>query len=282
MSDMKAYLAAKYMSGPKADAILAHSSSETAKKLKKKRKKEGGSSTAGASASFAPGGIRDEDAGWGGADVMDEDPDDVVVASDRSFKKRKVEGGNGGAAAGGGWATLDAGIKEGSPAPGVDESPLVVQEEEQKPFVGGLVTADQLAARLGKGDGGEKGKGREQAQEGETEEERRERELAQETVYRDASGRKIDMKAERAEAARKKREREEREAAKMEWGKGLVQKGEEEKRRAALEREKGRDMARYADDKEMNEEMKGVERWNDPAAAFLTVRVFSFLLRSLP
>jgi pre-mRNA-splicing factor CWC26 len=69
-------------------------------------------------------------------------------------------------------------------------------------------------------------------------------EAEQETVYRDATGRKIDTKAERAEAARLKREREEKEAAKMEWGKGIVQKDEEERKRAELALESTRDLAR--------------------------------------
>lgn len=96
-------------------------------------------------------------------------------------------------------------------------------------------------------------------------------EAAQETVYRDASGRKIDMKLARAEAARKKREREEKEARKMDWGKGLVQREEEEKRRIQLEKNKSLPFSRRADDKELNEELMARSRWNDPAAAFLTV-----------
>ena len=95
---------------------------------------------------------------------------------------------------------------------------------------------------------------------------------AQETVYRDASGRKIDMKLERAEAARKKREREEREAQKMEWGKGLVQRDEAERRKKEEERIRQRGFARYADDEDLNRSQKEKERWNDPAAAFMTVR----------
>ena len=57
----------------------------------------------------------------------------------------------------------------------------------------------------------------------------------------------------------------------MEWGKGLVQRDDEARRREQLEREKKRDLAIYADDKELNEELRAKERWNDPAAAFLTV-----------
>jgi len=94
---------------------------------------------------------------------------------------------------------------------------------------------------------------------------------AQETVYRDASGRKIDMKLARAEAARKKREREEKEAQKMEWGKGLIQREEQTKRREQLEKNKSLPFSRHADDKELNEELMTREMWNDPAAAFLTV-----------
>ena len=95
---------------------------------------------------------------------------------------------------------------------------------------------------------------------------------AQETVYRDASGRKIDMKVEKAEVARKKREREEREAQKMEWGKGLVQRGDAEKRRREEERIRLSGFTRYANDEESNRAQKDQERWNDPAAAFMTVR----------
>lgn len=96
-------------------------------------------------------------------------------------------------------------------------------------------------------------------------------EAAQETVYRDASGRKIDMKLARAEAARKKREKEDKDAQKMEWGKGLVQREENEKRRIQLEKNKSLPFSRHADDKDLNEELMARERWNDPGATFLTV-----------
>lgn len=51
------------------------------------------------------------------------------------------------------------------------------------------------------------------------------------TVYRDSSGRKIDMKMEKAEKAKQKRDEMEAEMKKMEWGKGLVQKEDQEKKR---------------------------------------------------
>ncbi|KAJ7714947.1 Pre-mRNA-splicing factor of RES complex-domain-containing protein [Mycena olivaceomarginata] len=203
MSNMKAYLAEKYMSGAKADAILAKMGPK-----KKKRK-----ATTAAPSAF----VMDVDGGWG--DEAREDMEDAeeaaVVAADRSFKKRKVAPTEEGS----GWATIQPGVKEETPPP--DEQPQVVDT----PFVGGLVTAQQLKKALPQTNVEPTATAEEIA-------------LAQETVYRDATGKKINTKAARAEAARLKREREEKEAQKMEWGKGL--------------------------------EMKAKELWNDPAAQFLT------------
>lgn len=279
---MKAYLASKYMSGPKADAILAR---EPTKK-KKKRKATSDIPPSASTSSTTPTGygakIVDEDeAGWASLNAKDEDEDmkDAVVASDRGFKKRRVgaagpggAGGKGGGEGGdedSGWAT----IREPTPPPPVDEEPLVVDtnaassSETSKPaFRGGLLSAKELAARMAEASG-----------DADVKISKEEAERAQETVYRDTSGRKIDMKAEKAEAARKKREREEREAKKMEWGKGLVQRGEDEERKKELEKMRGKDFTRRRDDEEMNARLKDEDRWNDPMAAFLTVRVYSVL-----
>ncbi|KZS93917.1 hypothetical protein SISNIDRAFT_478354 [Sistotremastrum niveocremeum HHB9708] len=238
---MQSYLASKYMSGPKADAILAKTGHK-----KKKRKNEDGAN------SFAPA-IQEDDLGFGTEPTNDQTVDDsteAVVASDRSFKKRKTDGSSE-------WATIwpGEGPKQRSASPAEEDKPLVVDQQEETPFKGGLLTSSQLKRRL---PGAQSVKPTEAS------------EQEQETVYRDASGRKIDTKAERAEAARKKRENEEKEAQKMQWGKGLVQREDEEKRRRELELEKTRDIARYADDADLNAHMKAEERWNDPAAAFLT------------
>ena len=91
------------------------------------------------------------------------------------------------------------------------------------------------------------------------------------TVYRDASGQRIDVKLEKAERARLERERVEREMKKMEWGKGLVQREDKEVRKREEARLAAKPLARYADDEDMNDELRDQERWNDPAAAFLTV-----------
>ncbi|KAG7089491.1 hypothetical protein E1B28_011171 [Marasmius oreades] len=227
-SSMKAYLAEKYMSGPKADAILAHAT--------KKKKRKVTAAKAG-SESF----VKDEDTGWGDA-AMNEDEElkDAVIATDRGFKKRRVETGQG-------WTTIQESVVKEEEVEAEDEAPVIV---------GGLVTGAQLKQMK-----------KTEMEKGETAEEVARQ---QETVYRDASGRKIDTKAARAEAARKKREREEAEAKKMEWGKGLVQRDDSDKRREELEKAKSRPFARHADDKEINEELKERERWNDPAAAFMT------------
>lgn len=241
---MKAYLAAKYMSGPKADAILSRTNDGVPKK--KKRKTTHASSTA--SASF----IKDDDiAGWDAVPKEPEEDDgtDLVVASDRGFKKKQRAEGDSG------WATVREGLKNEEEEEPADEKPQVV---EDKPFRGGLMSAEQLRKTFKK-------------HTQETQLTQEEIAAAQETVYRDASGRKVDMAAERAEAARRKREKEEKEAKKMEWGKGLVQREEVEKQKKELQSLKGKDFARTVDDVEMNEDLKAQDRWNDPAAAFLTV-----------
>jgi pre-mRNA-splicing factor CWC26 len=253
MSDMKAYLASKYMSGPKADVILA----KTAPQKKKKRKKDASNVTGGGGAR-----IVDEDSVWPGEgshkEEEAEDLAEAVVASDRGFKKRKT--GQGDAS----WITLKDGEggsgsarrDEEEAAVPIDEQPTVVEA----PFAGGLLKAKDLKkvlpqnAAMKKDDFTEEDIAR-----------------AQETVYRDAQGKKIDTKMAKAEAARLKREKEEQEAKKMEWGKGLVQRDDAEKRRKEMEKNKSAPFARTIDDKDLNEELKEKEIWNDPAAAFMTV-----------
>jgi pre-mRNA-splicing factor CWC26 len=260
MSSMQAYLAEKYMSGPKADAIL----SRTAPTKKKKRRLDAGPAASGGVAM-----IVDDDAGWGGAanpmDIDEDDAAEAIIASDRAFKKRRGEpggeGGPGAGSGGSGWTT----VREPTPPPAADEQPVVVATEEaEQPFRGGLLTTKHQRTQVLSSRDARKGQ-----------DEDEDDSALQETVYRDASGRKIDMKAEKAEAARKKREHEEREAQKMVWGKGLVQRDETENRKREEERIRQSGFTRYADDKELNRVQMDQERWNDPAAAFMTVRPLS-------
>lgn len=91
----------------------------------------------------------------------------------------------------------------------------------------------------------------------------------EETYYRDATGRRIDVSMKRAEARRAALEAEEKERAKEEMLKGEVQLEEARKRKEALEDARGLTVARGADDEEMNRELKEQRRWNDPMARFL-------------
>jgi len=269
---MKAYLAERYMSGAKADAILART---TTKKKKRKAGISTSNSTASGSGAGPSGLIVDDDALLVAPpkDEEEDDLEDAMVVKDRSFKRRKVDPSRGttkpsGDEGGGGWTTIqEGGTREGddSPPPTADELPQIAGVVEAAPAAvsGGLLTKAQLRKKLGP-----KPSDKEKGSEGGDDIARQ-----QETVYRDASGRKLDMKAEKAEAARRKREAVEKEAKKMEWGKGLVQREEKERERAMMERERQKGFSRHADDAELNEEQKGKEVWNDPAAAFLTVRL---------
>jgi pre-mRNA-splicing factor CWC26 len=92
----------------------------------------------------------------------------------------------------------------------------------------------------------------------------------QETIYRDATGRIVNIAMKRAEARAKEEAKIAKAAAEAEAAKGDVQRAEREKRRTELEDAKLMTVARYADDVEMNDELKEKERWNDPAAGFIS------------
>ena len=206
------------------------------------------------------------------------------------------------------WAEVHTGDtpppEEELPPPPADEAPqVVVVAEEPPPRRGGLRTAAQLREQEERQRLLEAA---EQAARADPAEEAELARLAQETVYRDSSGKKVDMKAERAAEKRRRKEADEKEAAKMEWGKGVVQRGEKEAQARREADERNRDLARcgrvgvrfvgaglsggqgltgrarfgrrrrYANDADLNRELKDVSRWNDPAANFLTVRLPPF------
>jgi len=250
------------MVGPKADAILAETGVK--KKKKKKKPKDG----------VGSGMIVDDDFGLSlsrGKEDEEEEREDQyhdgpVVAVVSSFKTAKSSA----------WTTISTGPPPKAPSRGPtpeEDKPLLVVTERQ-PMKGGLQSeSDMQSAReqieserlaLAEMRIREKERKKQAKEAGEESDE------ADQTVYRDKSGRKIDTKREKAELAKKKREDTEREMKKMQWGKGLVQRGDEERRKKEEEEMKFKPMARYADDKEMNDELMEKDRWNDPAAAFLT------------
>ncbi|KAK3653669.1 Pre-mRNA-splicing factor cwc26 [Elasticomyces elasticus] len=95
---------------------------------------------------------------------------------------------------------------------------------------------------------------------------------AQETIYRDASGRIINVAMKRAEIRAKAEEEERKKAEELESRKGDVQRREKEERKADLVEAKVMGVARYADDKKLNDELKDRERWNDPMAQLLATK----------
>ena len=99
-----------------------------------------------------------------------------------------------------------------------------------------------------------------------------------ETIYRDATGRRMDTVLLRAEFRyqQEQREKEEREAKiaeekrQKELRGGMTQRREQEERKEMLKRQENQAFANTRDDEKSNEELKGRERWNDPAATFLS------------
>jgi pre-mRNA-splicing factor CWC26 len=92
----------------------------------------------------------------------------------------------------------------------------------------------------------------------------------EETIYRDATGRRVDVSMKRAEARRAAADAEDKELKAKEALKGDVQVQEARRRREQLEEAKFIPLARRADDEEMNRELKEQQRWNDPMAQFVS------------
>ena len=92
---------------------------------------------------------------------------------------------------------------------------------------------------------------------------------AQETIYRDASGRIINVAMKRAEMRAKAEEEARKKQEELEARKGDVQRREKEERKRELEDAKVMGVARYADDKQLNDELKERERWNYPIAQLI-------------
>lgn len=99
-----------------------------------------------------------------------------------------------------------------------------------------------------------------------------------ETVHRDVTGRIIDVKKLHEEEKGREEEERRKEAERKEWTKGMVQRKNREENRRLEKEMAAADVGRSRDDVRMNREMKEEERWNDPAAAFLTVGIDSPLL----
>lgn len=284
------------MSGPKADAILARSSDPTLKKKRKKQHKNedyiGGSAKAESSSGLM---LRDEDEVWGKSKNEDEEEDDapgtflhycLSSAAHKGFLTCNVVIGKDLAtfrASKSSWATVAN--KSALPLPQAEpSSPQDIKPDIKEPDIdgpaasapvqmtkrrGGLRTAAQLREDTE----------RELAeQRSPSPAEGEERPDHTETVHRDVTGRIIDVKKLQEEEKRKEEEERRKEAERKEWTKGMVQRRDREEKRRLEKKMAEADVGRSKDDVRMNKEMKEEERWNDPAAAFLTARINLILL----
>ncbi|KAF3939564.1 hypothetical protein ABW19_dt0200587 [Dactylella cylindrospora] len=266
-SSLADYLNSKY---------LTKDESFDKKAKKRKRKEEKSKSRPGGQVTFF-----DEDAtGWENSRRDNSDDEDgPITVTDRStaeFRKSKKSG----------WSTIskgkDAETEEAdaiiaSTAADIaakeaelleSEAPVVVAENaEDEALVmesgarAGLQSAAQVTAAMKK----KRDKEMEEFKKVNAEEAGK----GKETIYRDASGRIINIAMQRAEARRKLEEEEEKKRQQKEMNKGVVQLAEAEDRRKQLEEAKFMKLARHADDEDMNKEMKEKDMWNDPAAPFL-------------
>ncbi|KAL9097625.1 MAG: hypothetical protein Q9165_000522 [Trypethelium subeluteriae] len=251
------------------------------KKGKKRKRKE-----ASAGLTIA----EDDISGWTTHNLNNLDPDDITaaLASGQTAEFRKAKKNN--------WKTI------GAPAPsnaeqaaadailasaaqearatgtaGEDDAPAIVETDDTTHAAGtapikmadgthaGLQTKEQVAAALAQRQAEEQAElAKATAEEG-----KGGAAAAQETIYRDASGRIINVAMKRAEARRAAEEEARRQREEVEGRKGDVQRLEEERKRQDLREAKYMTVARRADDEQMNAELKERERWNDPAAGFL-------------
>lgn len=90
-----------------------------------------------------------------------------------------------------------------------------------------------------------------------------------ETIYRDATGRRIDISMKRAEARAAEAEKKRAERQAREDAMGEVQRRERDARKQDLEEAKFLSLARGADDEQMNDQLRKVQRWDDPMAAYM-------------
>ncbi|KAG9251834.1 Pre-mRNA-splicing factor of RES complex-domain-containing protein [Emericellopsis atlantica] len=212
----------------------------------------------------------DNDDAWGTSrNQVDDGDDGPTTVSGTSAEFRKMKKSN--------WksvgdstakdeadAILADAIKENNAQKDEDDAmPMVEDETTVKMSDGthaGLQSAAAVSAQLK----------RRQRQEREEFERHRKSAQEQETVYRDATGRRIDVSMQRAEARKAAQEAEEKERQRVEALKGDVQQAEARQRKEKLEDAKLMKFARGVDDEEINEELKEQTRWNDPMMQFMS------------
>ncbi|ETI23357.1 hypothetical protein G647_05158 [Cladophialophora carrionii CBS 160.54] len=91
----------------------------------------------------------------------------------------------------------------------------------------------------------------------------------EETIYRDATGRRIDVSLKRAEARAAEQEKMRAEKKAKEDAMGEVQRRERDEKRKQLDEAKFLTLGRGIDDEVMNDELRGKIRWDDPMAEYM-------------
>ncbi|KAI1382373.1 Pre-mRNA-splicing factor of RES complex-domain-containing protein [Hypoxylon crocopeplum] len=141
-----------------------------------------------------------------------------------------------------------------------DEAPAVMMSDGTH---AGLQTASAVSAQL---------EARRAAERAEYERSHGRGHKEAETIYRDATGRRVDVSMKRAELRREAQEAAAKEAAKKEALRGEVQVEAARRRRELLDDAKVMTVARHADDVDLNREMRGQVRWGDTMARFVEPR----------
>lgn len=267
-SDLSSYLATHY---------LTPDTKPPSKKRKRKHDKSSG------------GGLLirdDDDQGWGGSSKSrhggQAGDDDAPVTVGQVKDVRKTTKANWKSLGGGGSKSKEdqdaAAAADAILASAAAETAAARAAEDDAPT---MVEGDAAAARMA--DGTHAGlqsaaavtaqiERRQQEERDQFEAERRAglvKHGEEETYYRDATGRRVDVSMKRAEARRAAQEAVDKERAAKEALKGDVQAEESQRRRELLEDAKTMSLARTADDEDMNKAMREERRWNDPMARFL-------------
>ncbi|RCI08913.1 hypothetical protein L249_4925 [Ophiocordyceps polyrhachis-furcata BCC 54312] len=252
-SDLAKYLATRYLvADPK----------PSSKKRKRKR--------------HDPSGLLitddNDDSAWAhpqhGDDEQDDDGPTTVVGTTAEFRKAKKSGWK---KAGGSEAEkTDKAAADAVIAAAVAETQAATAAEDEAPVIeDALVMSDGTHAGIQSPAAIKAQLERRRRQKQEESMACRQPAQEQETVYRDATGTRIDISMKRAEARRAALEAEQKELQAKDVLKGEAQLQEARRRKDQLSDAMNMPFARKADDDEMNKELKERERWNDPAAQFL-------------
>lgn len=255
-SDLSSYLAAHYLT-----ADPKPSSSSSSKKRKRKQPTDAGLLI-----------TDDSETGWtrpANGDDSDGDGPATVSGTSAEFRKAKksawktvgAPAPSSSALAQGDAAAADAilasAAAESAAAGGGadDDAPVLMSDGTHA----GLQTAASVTAQL------ERRKRLERADY----ERNHAHEKEAETVYRDATGRRVDLTMKRAEARRAAADAEAKKELAREALRGEVQVEAAARRREELEDARTRGVARGVDDVEMNRELKEKTRWGDTMADFV-------------